>query len=110
LISADFINSDYCMDVELELALELEQLGQIRIVPVILSPCGWQHTKIQPLKALPTDGKPIETAPCQSAALNDVAEQLWNLVDVILKERASRPRKSPLNDATYAASLYANLA
>ena len=36
LVSIDFINSEYCYDIELERALELHAEGSAVVVPVIL--------------------------------------------------------------------------
>src|SRR4051812_1765195 len=36
LVSADFVNSDYCWDIEMTRALERHDAGQARVIPVIL--------------------------------------------------------------------------
>ncbi len=41
LISADFLASEYCNDVELKKALERHAAGDARVLPVILRPCDW---------------------------------------------------------------------
>ena len=43
LVSADFIASDYCWDVEMKRAMERHDEGEARVIPVILRPVdGWQ--------------------------------------------------------------------
>jgi len=59
LVSADFLASDYCYDIEMQRALERHQRGDARIIPVILRPCEWQKAPFGSLLAAPTDGKPI---------------------------------------------------
>ena len=59
LISADFVNSDYCYDVEMTRALELHENGTARVVPVILRPVDWQSAPFGKLQALPTKGKAV---------------------------------------------------
>ncbi len=59
LISANFIASEYCYDIEMKRALEKHNTGQARIIPVILRPCDWHNAPFGKLQALPTDGKPI---------------------------------------------------
>ncbi len=76
LISVDFINSQYCYDVELEKALELHAKGELVVVPVILRSCLWQHTPLAKLLALPRDGKAVTAWTDRDEALADVAEGL----------------------------------
>lgn len=60
LISSKFIRSDYCMDKELPLALEMHSNGETVAVPIILNDCAWNDIGINQLVALPKDGKPIK--------------------------------------------------
>ena len=58
LVSADFIASDYCYDVEMKRALERHDTGEARVIPVILRPVdGWQAAPFGKLQAAPTDGQ-----------------------------------------------------
>jgi TIR domain len=59
LVSADFLASDYCYDIEMQRALARHQRGDARIIPVILRPCEWQKAPFGNLLTTPTDGKPI---------------------------------------------------
>ena len=59
LVSADFLNSDYCYDVELIRAMERHEQGDARILPVILRPCDWHGAPFGKLRAVPADGKPV---------------------------------------------------
>jgi len=59
LISPDFLASDYCYEIELRRALELDRQRRARVIPLILRPCNWQATPIGKLQALPPGGKPI---------------------------------------------------
>ena len=46
VISADFLASDYCYDVEMTRALERHDQGEARVIPVLLRPVeGWQRTR-----------------------------------------------------------------
>lgn len=73
LISADFLNSDYCMGVELKRALERHRSGTARVVPIIVRPCDWLHSQFAALQALPRDGRPITKWGNQDEAWTDVA-------------------------------------
>ena len=59
LLSADFLASDYCYDIEMTRAMERHKQGTARVIPVILRPCDWQQAPFGSLKACPTDGKPV---------------------------------------------------
>jgi hypothetical protein len=76
LLSVDFINSQYCYDVELEKALELHAKEALVVVPVVLRSCLWQHTPLAKLLALPRDGKAVTAWADRDEALTDVAEGL----------------------------------
>ena len=59
LVSASFLASDYCNDVELTEAIRLHDAGQTRVVPVILRSCDWKHSRFARFGALPPGGMPI---------------------------------------------------
>jgi hypothetical protein len=58
LISANFLASDYCHDVEMKRALDRHENGA-RVIPVILRPCDWHSASFGGLNAVPKDGKPV---------------------------------------------------
>lgn len=83
LVSPDFLNSDYCYDIEMKRAMERHERGEARVVPVILRPCDWQSAPFGGLKALPADGKPVtkhqnldDAFVVVARALRGMAEQL----------------------------------
>jgi hypothetical protein len=59
LISADFLASDYCFDIELKRAMERDAGGKARVIPVILRNCDWSSAPFGKLQALPKDARPI---------------------------------------------------
>lgn len=59
LVSAAFLDSDYCYEKEMKLALEKHERGTAVVIPVILHPCDWHSAPFGHLRATPTDGKPI---------------------------------------------------
>ena len=62
LLSPAFIASDFIRGEELPRLLERRDAGGIRVVPLILRPCGWRFEEpLQALQARPTDGKAIVT-------------------------------------------------
>jgi hypothetical protein len=75
LVSADFLASDYCYDVEMNWAMERHEAGEARVIPVIVRPVDhWQHAPFGKLQALPKDGRPVTTWPNRDEALVDIAK------------------------------------
>ena len=83
LVSADFIGSDYCMDKELSRAMERHEMGETRVIPVILRPVDWEGLSFSKLQALPTDGKPITSWSDQDEAFLNVAKGIRSVVQRI---------------------------
>jgi hypothetical protein len=74
LISADFLASDYCYDVEMRRAMERHEARAARVIPVILRPVdNWQQAPFGKLQALPQGGKPITDWRSRDRALAEVA-------------------------------------
>jgi hypothetical protein len=84
LISIDFINSQYCFDVELEKAMERHDAGEAKVIPVILRACLWNHTLFAKLQALPKDAKAITAWRDQDEALSSVAEGVMQVARDLL--------------------------
>ena len=59
LVSANFIASDYCYDVEMKRAMERHKAGEARVIPVILRDVNWHRASFAKLQPLPTDGKAV---------------------------------------------------
>ena len=58
LVSPDFMDSDYCYGKEMHRALERDQRGEARVIPIILRSVYWQGV-LETLQALPTDARPV---------------------------------------------------
>lgn len=87
LVSIDFINSEYCFDIELDRALELQAQQKTRVIPIILRSCLWQYTSFGKIQALPRDAKAVSLWPTTDDALTDVADGIRKVAEEI---RASR--------------------
>lgn len=89
LISADFISSDYCYEIEMENALERHKNGKSVVIPIILTHCDWADTPFSKLQALPKDAIPIVDRrwDTEDQAMKDVALGIKSIVSRIIKER-----------------------
>lgn len=81
LVSADFLATDYCYNVELTRALEREAAGQVRVIPVILRPCDWLTAPFGRLQGLPQNGKPIAEWASRDKAFLDVAQGIRRVAE-----------------------------
>ena len=81
LLSADFVNSSYCVDVEVKRALEKQSAGEAVVVPVILRPVVWGIIpQFNRLQALPKDARPVTEWPSHDLAFVSVCEGILALV------------------------------
>jgi hypothetical protein len=78
LISADFLASDYCYDIEMKRAMERHESGEARVIPIILRPVDWKGAPFGKLQALPANAEPIVSKKwgCNDEAFVDVARGL----------------------------------
>jgi len=93
LVSATFIHSDYCYDVEMERALARHETGTCRVIPIILRDCDWQKTQIGKLEALPSKGKAVTGRGWKNTdeAFADIASGIRKVVEEIAEHRKSGP-------------------
>ena len=81
LVSADFLASDYCYDLEMTRALERHDADDARVIPVILRPVDWRGAPFAKLQALPKDGKPVTSWPDRDEAFTDIARGIRKAVE-----------------------------
>jgi TIR domain len=80
LVSADFIASHYCYEIEMKRAIERHEANEARVIPVILRPCDWHDTPFGKLLAAPKDGKAITSWANMDEAFLDVVRSIKELV------------------------------
>ncbi|MBA2288268.1 MAG: TIR domain-containing protein [Ktedonobacteraceae bacterium] len=73
LISPDFMASDYCYSIEMQLALERHVVGSARIIPVLLRPVDWHEAPFAHIQCLPRDERPVAIWPDRDEAFVDIA-------------------------------------
>ncbi len=104
LVSADFIASDYCYDLEMTRALEKHAAGAARVIPIVLRPVDWESTPFHKLQALPTGAKAITTWANRDEAWVDVAKGIRNTIQSLADERRASetplvPERAPIEEA-----------
>ena len=95
LISADFLDSDYCNDVELTEAIRMHDAKQARVVPVILRSCDWEKSQFARFNALPPDGLPVVEAEHPDQRFKAVAKGLRAIVAELQTNSEGTSSKSP---------------
>ena len=81
LVSANFIASNYCYDIEMQKAMERHEAREARVIPIILSPCDWHDLPFASLQALPRDGKPVTQWSDRDDAFYNVALGIKTVVE-----------------------------
>ena len=60
LISADYLSSDFVVCHEIPRLLERHEQDGMRLFPIIIRPCAWQHIRwLARLQVRPKDGVPL---------------------------------------------------
>ncbi|WP_018097459.1 toll/interleukin-1 receptor domain-containing protein [Sinorhizobium meliloti] len=95
LVSADFIASDYCYDIEMQRAMQRHDKGEAVVIPVILRACDWHHAPFGKLKAVPRDGKPITQWPDIDEAFLQVAKAVREAAARDGRTASASPSPSP---------------
>lgn len=81
LLSADFMDSDYCYSVEMSLALARHKAGEAFVIPVVLRWMDdWHNTPIGSLQALPTNGIPVTNWASFDEAWSSVARGIRSVL------------------------------
>ncbi len=88
MISPDFMNSEYCYDVEVKQAIERHKRGEACVIPVILRPVYWQR-EFGMLQAFPKDAVPITDPSWHNVdqACFNVAEGIRNVVKELSEKK-----------------------
>lgn len=79
MVSADFIASDYCYEIEVRQAMKLHDRGQCQVIPIILRPCNWTKTPFGKLQALPKAGRPVTDWENRDAAFADITRSIRDI-------------------------------
>ena len=92
LVSASFLASDYCHDMEMRRALERHNRGEAVIIPVLLRPVDWHGALFGKLQALPKNAKPVTTWWNRDEAFRNIAEGIRRSIEEYHLMRSGRER------------------
>ena len=89
LVSADFINSDFCYGIEMQQALARQDAHQARVIPIIVRPVDWKGAPFAKLHALPTGAKPVTRWPTHDDAFLDIVQGIRRAIDDLAEKGKS---------------------
>jgi TIR domain len=88
LISADFLNSDYCYCREMGIAMDRHRRGKAIVIPIILRPVDWHDTPFARLLALPKDAKAVTVWSRRDVAYVDIVKGIKRAVHALTEVRS----------------------
>ena len=94
LVSADFLVSTYCYDLEMQHAMARHAAGDARVIPIILRPVDWHSAPFGALQALPKDGRPVTEWPNRDTAFLDITRGIRAVAEELIKG-SGKPKKPP---------------
>ena len=92
LVSADFLASDYCFDVEVERAMERHEAGEARVIPVFLRDCDWEGAPFGRLQGVPTDARSVTSWENRDEAFTDVTKAIRRAAEEMQEKQTAPPR------------------
>jgi internalin A len=80
LVSASFIDSDYCYEKEMTRALERHENREAYVISIIVRDVNWRRAPFAKLQVLPKDGKAITLWEDRDSAWRNVSEELEKVI------------------------------
>jgi internalin A len=93
LVSADFMDSDYCWEIEMRRALERHEKSEARVIPVIIRDCDWDSASFAKLQALPDKGKSVDKWKNKDSAWRSVADGIKKVAIDLRKKNARQAKE-----------------
>lgn len=97
LLSADFMASNYCWDIEVKQALKRHEAEVACVIPVLLRPVDWQDCLFSHLQPLPRDRNPITRWPDQDEAFLHIVQELRTVILGLIRKR--NPNVDPAQES-----------
>ncbi|XXT24223.1 toll/interleukin-1 receptor domain-containing protein [Sorangium sp. So ce429] len=95
LVSADFIDSGFCFDIELKRVIERHTTREARVIPVIVRDCDWHGTPLGALQALPKDALAVKNWSDRDTAWASVARGIRSAVEELRRRPSPLPAAKP---------------
>ena len=80
LVSADFMASQYCAGIEMKRALERQDSGDVRVLPILIRTCDLEGAPFAKLQWLPSGSKPVKRWSDRDEAWTNVAKGIRSVV------------------------------
>ena len=93
LFSPAYLESHYCWEVEYKRAMGRRARKLIRVIAVVVKPCGWKQTRAAGFKLLPRDGIPPERWSSSDAAYLDAAQGIGMVIKAVRRELTANPSR-----------------
>ncbi len=87
LVSADFMDSDFCYSIEMEQAIARHDADQARVIPILLRPTDWKGAPFEKLQALPSGATPVTDWPDRDKAFLNVVQGIRAAIDDLVKKK-----------------------
>ena len=102
LISVDFLNSYYCFEKELNVALQKHHDHKAIVIPILIKPCDWENSMISKLQALPGNGRYISRVRDKNQVYLDIVHAIQHLIEDFSQEdkKAKPPKHKPAKRQT----------
>lgn len=81
LVSTDYLTSYYCIEKELDVAIQRKNIEFTDIFPIITKKSLWQRTYFGTIKCAPKDGKPATSYASLEEAYLEVVDQLMAQIE-----------------------------
>lgn len=91
LFSPSYLDSHYCWDIEYKRAMSRRARKLMRVVAVVVKPCGWKQTRATDFKLLPKDGIPPESWSSSDAAYLNAAQGIGEVIKAVRRELTAKP-------------------
>jgi TIR domain len=87
LVSADFMDSDFCYSIEMEQAIARHDADQARVIPILLRPTDWKGARFEKLQVLPSGATPVTDWPDRDKAFLNVVQGIRAAIDDLVKKK-----------------------
>jgi len=91
LVSADFMDSDYCWEIEMKRALERHMKKDAVVIPIIIRDVSWSKAPFAELQALPDKGKSVDKWKNKDSAWRNVADGIEKVAAELRKKKNACP-------------------